>query len=67
MSNWSCPKCSNVSFDQGEIRTTGGFFSKLFNVQNKRFTSITCTTCQFTEFYRAQQSSLGNVLDFFSN
>ena len=65
--NWKCPKCGNPSFETDEIRTTGGFFTKLFNIQNKRFTTVTCTQCQYTEIYRTDSSTLGNILDFFTN
>ncbi|MGA9188052.1 MAG: zinc ribbon domain-containing protein, partial [Methanosarcina sp.] len=27
--NFICPKCGNTSYETGEIRTTGGFLSKL--------------------------------------
>jgi len=30
-----CPKCGNTTYETGEIRTTGGFLSKIFDVQNK--------------------------------
>ena len=65
--NWKCPKCGNPSFETDEIRTTGGFFTKLFNIQNKRFTTVTCKQCQYTEIYRTDSSTLGNILDFFTN
>lgn len=64
---FKCPKCSNTQCELGEIRTTGGFWSKFFNIQNKRFKSETCSNCKFTEFYQSTQSTAGNVLDFFGN
>jgi len=59
-------KCGGVNFDADEFRATGGALSKLFDVQNKRFTTVTCTHCQYTEIYRTKQSTLGSVLDFFA-
>ena len=41
-------------------------FSKIFDVQNKRFTTVTCDRCTYTEIYRTKSSGLGNVLDFFT-
>ena len=41
-------------------------FSKIFDVQNKRFTTVTCDRCTFTEIYRTKSSALGHVLDFFT-
>jgi len=66
-SNYQCPKCSNTNCEIGEIRTTGGFWTKFFNIQNKRFASITCTQCKYTEFYQSTTSKGENVLDFFGN
>lgn len=62
-----CPKCGNANYETDEIRTVGGRFSKLFNIQNKKFFAITCTKCQYTELYKGTTSTLGNVLDFFTN
>ena len=61
---YTCPKCGNTSYDTDQIQTTGGDFSKIFNVQNKRFLAISCTQCGFTELYRRESSAGMNVLDF---
>ena len=65
--NYTCAKCGNTQYDVGEMRAAGGFLSKLFDVQSKRFTTVTCTRCQYTEIYRASSSMLGNIFDFFTN
>ncbi len=57
-------KCQNQTFDQGEMRATGGFFSKLFDIQTNKFTTVTCKNCGFTELYKRSSSMAGNVLDF---
>jgi len=62
-----CPKCSNTHYEIGEFRATGGMFSKIFDIQNKRFTTVTCTRCKYTEIYKADSSTLGNIFDFFTN
>lgn len=41
-------------------------FAKLFLVQNKRFSTVTCRRCAYTEIYRADTSALGNLFDFFT-
>lgn len=41
-----------------------GDFAKLFNVQNKKFVTISCRQCGYTELYRAQTGTGMNVLDF---
>lgn len=65
--NWECPKCKNEEFETEQFAATGGGFTKFFNIQNKRFTTLTCTKCKYTELYKTETSTLGNVLDFFGN
>lgn len=67
MNNWTCPKCNNNNHERDEIRATGGMLSKLFDVQNKKFTTITCTNCRYTELYKGESSILGNIFDLFTN
>jgi len=62
--SYQCSKCQNTQFERGEFRATGGFFSKVFDIQNKRFTTVTCTKCRYTEIYQADSSTLGNIFDF---
>ncbi|MCK4663513.1 MAG: zinc ribbon domain-containing protein [Bacteroidales bacterium] len=66
-SKYTCPKCGNRFYDVDEFRATGSFLTKLFNIQNKRFTTISCTRCFYTEIYKASSNQLGNILDFFTN
>lgn len=63
---WSCPKCGGVDFETDQFRATGGFLAKIFDVQNKRFSTVTCTRCKYTEIYRIDSSRLGDVFDFFT-
>ena len=65
--NWQCAKCQNDEFEEGQFAATGGGLSKFFNVQNKKFVTVTCTRCKYTEIYKTDTSTLGNVLDFFGN
>ncbi len=62
-----CPKCGNRQYQVGEIRTTGSFLTKLFNIQNKKFTTLTCSKCRYTELFAADSNQMGNILDFFTN
>ena len=59
-----CPKCGCTHFETDEIRTTGGRFSKVFDVQNKKFTVVSCAQCGFSELYKGTTSTLGNIFDF---
>lgn len=66
--SYTCPKCGNRKADIDEIRTTGAGFTRYFNIQNRRFTSVSCTQCGYTEFYRgARASGASSVLDFLTN
>ncbi|MBU1319672.1 MAG: zinc ribbon domain-containing protein [candidate division Zixibacteria bacterium] len=65
--NYTCPKCSNTQYQVGEMRAAGGFWSKIFDVQGKRFSTVTCSRCKYTEIFLAETSMLGNIFDFFTN
>ncbi|MDA0596722.1 MAG: zinc ribbon domain-containing protein [Chloroflexi bacterium] len=45
--------------------TTGSGISRLFNLQNQKYQTVSCTKCGFTELYRLDGSGFGNVLDLF--
>lgn len=60
-----CQKCGNRTYEHDQFQATGGNFAKLFDVQNKKFVTITCTRCGYTELYK-QQGDVGmDILDFF--
>lgn len=65
--NYRCPKCGNTRYETGVISTAGGFWSKIFDVQHKKFTTVTCDRCKYTEIYKAETSALGNIFDLFTN
>lgn len=64
---YTCPKCGGRQYELSEIRTTGSFMMKLFNIQNVKFTTVSCTRCQYTELYKTASNKFGNVVDFFAN
>jgi predicted nucleic-acid-binding Zn-ribbon protein len=63
---YQCPKCGHGVYESSEFRATGGFLTKIFDIQSKRFTTVTCGRCRYTELYQTDQSTLGNVFDFFT-
>lgn len=65
--NWKCPKCSNTTYETDQFQATGGGFAKVFDVQNKKFTTVTCTRCKYTELYKASTSDLSNIFDFLTS
>lgn len=65
--NFTCPKCKNTQYEVDEFRATGSFLSKVFDIQSKRFSTVTCAQCKYTEIYKADSSTLGNIFDFFTD
>ena len=59
-----CEICGCHSYVHDQFQATGGNFAKIFDVQNKKFITISCHDCGFTELYKAQTSDGWNVLDF---
>jgi len=66
LQQWACPKCQHTQFETDEIASTGAGLSKMFDIQNKKFTAISCMKCRYTEFYKGDTSMLGNIFDFFT-
>lgn len=64
---YTCPKYGSRQYELGEIRTTGSFMMKLFNIQNIKFTTVTCSRCKYTELFKTSSNKFGNVVDFFTN
>ena len=65
ITKFECVKCQNTSYETGTIRTTGGGFSRFFDVQNQQFSHITCDNCGFTEFFKRRSGKMGNILAMF--
>lgn len=65
--NYKCPKCSNRSYETDRISTTGSGLSKIFDLQNRKFTAVSCTRCGFTEMYKGNKAStIENIFDLFT-
>jgi predicted nucleic-acid-binding Zn-ribbon protein len=61
---YTCPKCGKRQCEVGEVRTASSFLTKIFNIQNRRFTSVTCTVCRYTELYNMPSKKIGDIIDF---
>lgn len=59
-----CPKCGCRHYEHDQFQATGGNFAKLFDIQNKRFITITCTNCGYTELYKSMGDGVMDALDF---
>lgn len=60
-----CVKCKSDRYEVGEIHVAGGFWSRVFDVEGRKFTSVTCSRCRHTEFYKANRNQLANIFDLF--
>jgi predicted nucleic-acid-binding Zn-ribbon protein len=65
--NYRCPKCNNRQYRTETVSTTGGLFTKIFDIQHRRFTAVICSQCTYTELYRTKSSQIENIFDFFTN
>ncbi|WP_186488961.1 zinc ribbon domain-containing protein [Synechococcus sp. BIOS-U3-1] len=59
-----CSECGCATYETGQIRVSGGFWSSFFDVGNKRYNTVTCTRCGFTKFYQRTVSGVQKVFDF---
>ena len=65
--NWQCPKCDQHEYEVGQFAATSGtILSRMFNFQSRKFSTITCKKCQFTEIYKTTSGKLVTFLDIFS-
>lgn len=67
MANYECIKCGCKEFETDQFQATGGNIAKIFDIQNKRFGTVSCTKCGYTELYKLTTDAGMNILDFFSN
>ena len=54
----------NTTYEKDQFQATGGNFAKVFDIQNKKFITITCTKCGYTELYKTGTSAGMNIFDF---
>lgn len=59
-----CPKCGCHYYDADRFQAVGGNFAKIFDIQNKKFVTISCRQCGYTELYRSQAGKGSDILDF---
>jgi len=65
---FKCIKCEYTKYEVGQLRVAGGFWTKIFNIQNLKFNAISCRNCGYTEIYKDGTKKTGeNILDFFTN
>ena len=63
---YSCAKCLGMESKVGQIRTTGSGLSRIFNLHNQKYATVSCIACGYTELYKLDGKGVGNVIDFLS-
>jgi len=64
---FKCVKCGSSQYEADQFQSTGGNFAKVFNVQNKKFFTVSCVECGYTELYKTTTSLGMDIFDFFMN
>ncbi|GAB3381844.1 zinc ribbon domain-containing protein [Lysobacter fragariae] len=62
---YKCVKCGGLTKETGELRASGGALSSIFDISTNRFKYVTCSSCGYTEFYRADMSGIAQVAEWF--
>ncbi len=62
--NYKCMKCGNDDYQVDKFCATGTGLTKIYDLQTKYFTVVSCTKCGFSELYKGDTKKLANVLDF---
>ncbi len=60
-----CVKCGSTDADTKDVSMTGSGLSKMMDIQNNKFTVVSCKNCGYSEFYNKNASKASNVFDFF--
>lgn len=65
--SWQCSKCNHYEYEKDQFAATSGkLLSRIFDFQNRKFTTVTCKKCQFTEIYKTTPGKLESVFDLLS-
>jgi predicted nucleic-acid-binding Zn-ribbon protein len=62
--SYKCVKCGSTDYLVEEIRTTGGALAKFFDVQNKKFTVVSCTQLRLFRIIQENYFYIGKCFDF---
>ena len=60
-----CPKCGHTETEVGQISTTSGGISKMFDIQMNSFKVVSCTNCGYFELYRDTSTAGSDIVDVF--
>ena len=62
---FECPKCHHTAYETAKSAPPAGLV-QIFDVQNRKLTTVTCEQCRYTELYAADSSRLGHIFDLFT-
>lgn len=65
--NYRCKSCGHPQYEEHEMRTAGGLFSSLTDVETQRLQLITCKRCLHSEIYRYEVGYLTVLIDLLGN
>ena len=64
---WTCPKCESTEYFEDTVTMTGKTWSRFMYIQNRKFLAVTCSKCNYTEFYKGVSKGWESVIDFLGN
>lgn len=62
-----CTKCGCKTYNVGTIWASKSIIAKIFDIQGRRYTTVTCSVCQYTELYHLPPKRLNEVLEYITN
>lgn len=65
---FECAKCRSSGGEASRFAATGTGFSRFFDIQHKKFITVSCRNCGYTEIYNPRimekQDRISDVIDF---
>lgn len=61
--DYMCGKCGNTSYEVVKLATSGGWISRIFNFQYRKFIAVVCMACNHAELYRTKGGGIANIAD----
>lgn len=58
---FACVKCGHTSYEIETLSAAGG--SRLFGSRNRKFSAVSCTSCKYTELYKAEGIALAHAFE----
>jgi predicted nucleic-acid-binding Zn-ribbon protein len=58
-----CPKCGSKDFTTSTIWASRSIIAKFLDIQDRRYSTVTCSVCKYTELYHLPPKRLNEVLE----